>query len=377
MFDFKMIWRLHPIITWVMASLMILSLLIISSHSADPAQPLEEPIFLTYQTWAQAKWFGLAWPVYLLAACFDYHKLREWTWPVYFICLVMLVGVFFTDAIASVHRWYRVPFLGMSIQPTEPAQVAVIMAMSWYLERSKDHHSWRVALTAGLFALIPFILILKQPDLGSALVICPITMGIFYFADVHPPLRRWMARLGLGAFVLVVSIFIGILSHEALRPTALKVLHEYQYERLNPGGYHNMAGQTAVVMGGFFGRGWRQGVYSNQGWLPEPYTDSIFASLSEEFGALVALVVIAMYACISWHGFRVALSTKDLFGQLLATGLSLYLAVHAMINIAMMLGLLPITGVPLPMMSYGGSSSLVCAAILGILQSIWVRRFMF
>lgn len=337
-----------------------------------------EAPFLTAQAWAQCKWFALSIGVYFFVACIDYHHLREWTWLIYLATVLMLIGVFFTPPIANVHRWYKVPFLGMSMQPSEYAKIAMVMALSWYLERSKNSSvDLLIAVFSGIIALVPFILILKQPDLGSALVIYPIVMGMFFFGGVYPPIQKAMRWFGAGVLSLVLSIFLGLLSHEALRPWALMIFRDYQYDRLNPGGYHNLAGQTAVSLGSWWGKGWRQGTYSSQGWLPESYTDSVFASFGEEFGLVGMLAIIAIYFSLFAYGVKVASSTKDTFGQLLAAGLSLYLIMHAIINIGMMVGLFPITGVPLPLMSYGGSSSLSSAIALGIIQSIWARRFTF
>jgi rod shape determining protein RodA len=379
MIDFKMIWRTHPIITLLIGCLMVASALTISSHSIAPSvSSYEEVSFFTAQTWAQCKWFCLSLIVYFLVACIDYHHLREWTWIFYSVAIAMLIGVFFTEPIANVHRWYRIPGLGMSLQPSEYAKIAMIISLSWYLERSKQSSAEAsVLFLSGIIALLPFALILKQPDLGSALVIYPIVMGMFYFGGVYPPAQRLMRWTGILALAGVLAIFLGLISHENLKPYALKFIREYQYDRLNPGGYHNLAGQTSIAIGSWWGKGWRQSSYSNQGFLPEPYTDSIFASFAEEFGLIGMIGLLFIYFSLFAYGFRVAYSTKDTFGQLLAAGLSLYLIMHAIINIAMMIGLFPITGVPLPLMSYGGSSSLSAAIALGIIQSIWARRFTF
>lgn len=376
MIDFKVLWRTQFSITCLILCVMACSLLTISSHSLDPLQyGAEEAPFFTSQTMAQFKWFALGLVVYFLSASFDYHRLREWAWLFYLVSIAMLIGVFFTAPIANVHRWYRVPGLGMSIQPSELAKITCVMAMAWYLERK--NRGLEALFFCGLIAAIPFALILKQPDLGAALVIYPITLGMLYFADVHPRVIRLMGWTGLLALFFIMAIFLGFLSHEELRPWATQVFREYQYERLNPGGYHNVAGQIAVSLGSFWGQGWRQGVYSNQGWLPEPYTDSIFASFSEEFGLVGSLFLLGLYGAICWQTFEIAARTKDRFGQLLVAGLGLYLGIHVLVNISMMIGLFPITGVALPLMSYGGSASLFAFMALGIIQSVWARRFMF
>lgn len=355
---------------------MACSLLTISSHSFDALQyGAEDAPFLTSQTLAQLKWFALGLVVYFLSASFDYHRLRDFAWLLYLLSLVMLIGVFFTAPIANVHRWYRLPGIGMSIQPSELAKITCVMAMAWFLEQKAE--GWKSLVFCALIALIPFVLILKQPDLGAALVIYPITLGMLYFAGVYPRMIRFLGWAGLLALGFIMAIFLGFLSHEEMRPWATKIFREYQYERLNPGGYHNLAGQIAVSLGSFWGQGWRQGVYSNQGWLPEPYTDSIFASFSEEFGLVGSLFLLGLYAGICWQAFEIASLTKDRFGQLLVAGLGLYLGIHVLVNISMMIGLFPITGVALPLMSYGGSASLFAFMALGLIQSVWARRFMF
>jgi rod shape determining protein RodA len=287
----------------------------------------------------------------------------------------MLIGVFFTAPIANVHRWYRLPLIGMSLQPSELAKITCVMAMAWYLEQRAQ--GWKSLVFCGLIAFIPFVLILKQPDLGAALVIYPITLGMLYYAGVFPRMIRFLGWSGLLALGFIMAIFLGFLSHEEMRPWAIKIFREYQYERLNPGGYHNLAGRIAVSLGSIWGKGWRQGVYSNQGWLPEPYTDSIFASFSEEFGLVGSLFLLCLYGGLCWQSLAIASMTKDRFGQLLVVGLSLYLGIHVLVNTSMMIGLFPITGVALPLMSYGGSASLFAFMALGLIQSVWARRFMF
>jgi rod shape determining protein RodA len=368
--DFRMI----PVILF----LMIVSLLIISSHSVEVRSDSSEDSFWTHVTRVQLQWFAIGWVVFFLVAGLDYNKLREWAWVLYGFTLIALLGLFFTDAIQSVHRWYRIPFLNISIQPSEGAKLSVVIALSWFLERNKRNAgSFSIALSAGLIVLIPFILILKQPDLGTALVLFPMSLVMFYFGDVYPPLVKGMLWMTGIALVGIACIFLGVISHEDLRPYATLVLKDYQFDRLDPSTHHQKAAITAIALGGMTGEGWRKGEYTAGGWLPTPYTDSVFPAFGEEFGAIGLILLMVVFYAMIYFSFQVTAVAKDQFGRLLSAGITVYLAAHILVNVGMMSGLLPITGVPLPLVTYGGTSSLFTMASLGLLQSIYSRRFMF
>lgn len=362
----------------VILGLMLISLLVISSYTTDPSSDHTEEVFLTPVVRTQIQWFVIGSIVYVICAGFDYNKLREWTWILYALMIVSLVGLFFTDSIQRVHRWYRIPFLNASFQPSECAKFIVVITLSWFLERRRAlASSWSTAFYAGIIVGIPFILILKQPDLGTALVLFPITLVMFYFGDLRPSIIKWMT-IGAGcALVLVAVIFLGILPHETLRPYATKVLKDYQFDRLNPATHHQKAATTAIALGGLTGTGWHKSEFSGRGWLPAPYTDSVFPAFGEEFGFLGLLLLMVLYYALIYFSFQVTAVAKDPFGRLLSAGVTVYLAMHILVNIGMMCGFLPITGVPLILVTYGGSSVLSTMMALGILQSIYSRRFMF
>ena len=162
-----------------------------------------------------------------------------------------------------------------------------------------------------------------------------------------------------------------------MRPVYTKVLKEYQYERLNPNTYHQKASQIAIAIGGLTGTGWRKGEFSGKKWLPAAHTDSVFAAFGEEFGFVGLVFLLFLFYTLIYFSFQVAAVAKDRFGRYLAAGLAVYLAMHVLINIGMMCALLPISGVPLIFVTYGGSSILTTMAALGLLQSIYTRRFMF
>ncbi|MCE5293380.1 MAG: FtsW/RodA/SpoVE family cell cycle protein [Chlamydiales bacterium] len=358
--------------------LMAVSCLIISSYSSNLTSDYIEEPFLTSMVKIQIQWFAIGWAVFLFFAGFDYNKLREWAWVLYIATIISLVGLFFTEAIQNVHRWYRIPILAHSFQPSEYAKLTLVIALSWFLERrASSSRSLSTAMGALLIFFIPFVLILKQPDLGTALVLYPVALVIFYFGDVN----RWVLRtMMIGSFIALFVVFLffsGTLSHEEARPYFLKVIKEYQYERLNPNTHHQKAAATAVAIGGITGVGFKQSEYTRGGSLPTPYTDSAFPAFGEEFGFLGLVFLLVLFYGLIYFSFQVSAVAKDPFGRLLAAGISVFLAVHITVNIGMMCGILPITGVPLVLVSYGGSSVLSTMMALGILQSIYSRRFMF
>ena len=378
MWNWQTLTRIDFRIIPVILALMLVSLLVISSNSQPSPVDGAEEIFLTPLVRSQVKWFVIGWGVFLFFAAFDYNKLREWTWILYVLVLLALLGLFFTKSIVGVNRWYRIPFLGVSIQPSEYAKLVVIIALSWFLERNKQQfQQWGTVFKASIIVGIPFFLIFKQPDLGTALVLFPITLVMFYFGDVHPTVVNTMKWVGGAILVLVALIFLGVIPHEDLRPIATKVLKEYQFDRLDPDTHHQRVAATAIAVGGVTGTGWGKSEFTGGGWLPAPYTDSVFPAFAEEFGLIGLVFLLALFYLLIYFSFQVTSVAKDHFGRLLSAGVAVYLAMHILMNIGMMTGFLPITGVPLILVTYGGSSILSTMTALGILQSIYSRRFMF
>jgi rod shape determining protein RodA len=362
----------------VMLGLMFISLLVVSSFSVELTNGGAEEGFFTPIVKQQIRWFGIGFCVFFVVAGFDYNKLREWTWLLYGVIIVLLTGLFFTEAIQNVHRWYRIPFVNANFQPSECAKLVVVITLSWFLERNKSKAaSWRTALVGGLIAGIPFILILKQPDLGTALVLFPITLVMFYFGGVRPSVVKFMTICMMITLVIVAALFLNIVSHEEIRPYATKFLKAYQFDRLDPNTHHQKAAATAIALGGLLGQGWRSGQYTGGGWLPAAYTDSVFPAFGEEFGFFGLLLMLVLFYALIYFSFQVTAVASNQFGRLLSAGISIYLAMHILINIGMMIGFLPITGVPLVLVTYGGSSIMATMIALGLLQSIYSRRFRF
>ncbi|MCB1108357.1 MAG: rod shape-determining protein RodA [Chlamydiia bacterium] len=326
----------------------------------------------------QLQWFAIGWGAYFFCAGLNYHKLRKWAPFLYAAAVLLLIGLFFTDPIHNVRRWYRLPLIGIEIQPAEVAKLAIVIALSSFIEKKgRAMRQWSTLFQACLLVLVPFVLILKQPDLGSALILMPITLVMFYFAGIK---RRVIVLMSIGGVALLVFInmmFLGFISHEGMRPIMTKVLKEYQYERLNPNTYHQKASQTAISLGGLTGSGWKKSEFTGRGFLPEACTDSVFAAYAEEFGLFGVFIMLFSFFGLIYFSFQVSALAKDPFGRLLSAGIAVYLAMHVVVNIGMMCGFLPITGVPLILVTYGGSSILATMSSLGILQSVYSKRFMF
>lgn len=374
MVDFRALRRLDWRIILIVNCLMFISLLVISSMTAGEGESVS---FWTPLAKSQLRWYCLGWCFFLFCVAFDYRRLREWALPLYIVMIVLLVGLFFVSPIQNVHRWYRIGGL-MSFQPSEEAKLILIVALSWFLERRGNAVSTlKTAFQIGGVVGIPFLLILKQPDLGTALILYPMALGMTYFAGVHRLALKLLSGLGLVGLVVSSLFFLKVVSHEEMRPMFTRVLREYQYERLNPDTYHQKASLIAIALGGWTGSGWRESTFSGKKWLPAAQTDSVFSAFGEEFGFVGLMFLLFLFFSLIYCSFQVATLAKDPFGRLLAAGLSMYLGLHAVANMAMMCALLPISGVPLIFVTYGGSSLMASMGALGVLQSIYSRRFMF
>lgn len=384
MHSFSIFKRLDFRVIGIIALINFAGLLTISSFTSDLlAAPQgvvlnEQSSFFTPMTIMQIKWMVIGWVVFFFCAYMDYRKLREWVWVLYILSLFALIGLFFTDPIVRVQRWYKIPYLGIGMQPSEWAMIGTILSLSWLLERisggAQTLLSWLGALCV---VIVPFVLIVKQPDLGTALVLFPTACAMFYFGNGP----SWMLKLFIGsagcAALLVILIFTDVLPYDTVRPYASKVLKEYQLERLNPHTHHGKAAATAIALGGVSGVGYRQSEFWRGGSLPAPYTDSIFSAFGEEFGFIGLALLIFLYYALFYCCMQTVAVAKDAFGRLLAAGLAVELAFHVVINMAMMTGSMPISGIPLVFMSYGGSSLTSSMAALGLIQSVYSRRFMF
>ena len=317
----------------------------------------------------------LAWLVLGLAGMFwmmnmDYRKLREpvVVYSVLSLVVFMLVGAFFLDKSHATHRWIR--FGPVGIQPSEIAKLAVILYLAWFLDL-KRKSATHLEFTKSDFVhhILPAIgpifvcmaLILLQPDLGTSVDIVLIATAILFVAGLS---WKWLAT---GFAAAVPALFLLIMSASYRQARLLAFLHP----DMDPqgAGFQLTQSLIAVGSGGFTGVGLME---SKQKlfYLPEAHTDFIFAVISEELGFIGAIIVIALFAVYGWRGLRAAFSAPDSFGRLLALGITAMVLCQALINFAVVLGMVPTKGIPLPFVSYGGSSLLVMLLATGVLLNI-------
>lgn len=311
---------------------------------------------------------GLGIAAYLLAVVVDYRTLRGFSTLSYVIAAVLLLAVlFFGTTINSTTGWFVIA--GVSFQPVELVKVLWIIAFSAYLARyARAFDQWRHLAISGAFALGLVVLILRQPDLGSAVVVAGIYLGLLLTANVRP--RQLLLLFSVLAVASVLSYMF--------------LLQEYQKNRIrvlvNPtadaqgSGYNVRQAIIAVGSGQLFGRGFGQGTQSQLNFLPEQQTDFIFAVLAEEFGFIGVLVLLSSFGVVLVRSVRIGRQSRDDFGAFLSAGVGIGFAVQVLINVGMNMGLLPVTGIPLPLVSAGGSSIIASLLALGLVQSVAVRR---
>jgi cell division protein FtsW len=311
----------------------------------------------------QLAWAVVGLTVMVLVMNFDY---RRWKQPAVVFSLLglttlLLVAVFFLDRAHNTHRWFR---LGpLSFQPSELAKPVLILFLAYFLEsRTKSMDDWRgTLLPAVLPSLVFAALIIKQPDLGTALACLAVTAVVLFVAGIRVRYFGYAAAAMLPLFYFLV------------------VRVQWRYDRilafLNPysdplgRGFHIIQSLIAVGTGGFTGVGLMEGK-QKLFYLPEPHTDFIFAVIAEELGLIGALAVVVLFAVFLQRGLRAALRAQDPFARFLATGITAMVVVQALLNISVVLGMLPTKGIPLPFISYGGSSLFVTLASVGVLLNI-------
>ncbi|MCU7918002.1 MAG: rod shape-determining protein RodA [Candidatus Thiodiazotropha sp. (ex Epidulcina cf. delphinae)] len=293
-------------------------------------------------------------------------NIRRWSPWLYGIGILMLFAVIlFGESGKGAQRWLDLGII--RFQPSEMFKLILPMLIAWFLAEHRLPPTPSRMVAAGLFTLIPVLLIAKQPDLGTALLVG--TGGAFalFLAGIS---WRLISATGLGM--------------AALGPVAWYFMHEYQRQRvltfLTPEsdplgtGYHIIQSKIAIGSGGISGKGWLNGTQSHLEFLPERHTDFIFAVISEEFGLVGIMALLSLYLFIIMRGLYIATQAQDTFGRILAGSLSLVFFVYLFVNAGMVTGLLPVVGVPLPLISYGGTSLVTILASFGMLMSIHTHK---
>ena len=320
----------------------------------------------TSQPVRQIVWLLISLVAFVVVLLVPYARLMRLSYSLYLVGILLLVGVFFHPPIKHVHRWYRLG--GVLFQPSEYMKVILVMTLSRYLMYRENYRRLRGLVGPFVLTLAPLLLVVREPDLGTALVFLPILFALLYVAGAR---KRHLLTIIVVALALLPVVYFF-------------VLQPYQQERVisfidpsahaQAGGYQQRNSLVAVGSGGVLGKGWGAGTQNLFGFIPADLTDFVFAVYAEEWGLVGAVFLLVLYYIIFLCGLGIAKSTREPYGRLLAVGVVSMFAVQVFINIGMTIQLMPVTGLPLPFMSYGGSSLLSSFIALGLLINVGKHR---
>ncbi|MBU3934047.1 MAG: rod shape-determining protein RodA [Candidatus Omnitrophica bacterium] len=316
----------------------------------------------------QITWFALALLIGLIIVKVDYQKWLELAYPLYGLNFILLLLVLLSGvAKLGAQRWISLGNIGF--QPSEFSKLIIVLTLARYLGQREGVCGKELAVCF-LIVGLPFLLIVKQPDLGTALALIPILFAILYV---------WGARLR--TLILIFAAF-GLSS-----PFLWQALKDYQKRRIlvfiNPdadplgAGYTVIQSKIAIGSGGLFGKGWLAGTQNQLNFLPERHTDFIFSVVGEEWGFAGAMLLLILYFVLIWRAYSCAQQTQDSSGRLLVCGIIAMLSFQVVVNVSMTMGLMPAVGLPLPLISYGGSSLFTTMASIALLLNIGMRRTVF
>ena len=319
----------------------------------------------------QIYWLGLGLVMMILFFSLDYQWLERFAYPAYTVGLLLLLAVLLHGkTVSGSTRWLD---LGVVVaQPSELMKPLLVIALARYFSKQEKRGGYRIRelwLPAVMVAL-PVVLIVMEPDLGTAALLLAVSVSMILFVGVY---RR--------SLLVLAGSFLGCL------PLLWLTMKGYQRQRiltlLDPerdplgAGYHIIQSKIAVGSGQFWGKGFLQGTQSQLRFIPEHHTDFIFSVLAEEWGFVGSLLLLALFLSLLLRGLNVARRSRDPFGALLGFGITAILFWHVAVNIAMVLGMLPVVGIPLPLVSYGGSSAVMTLVSIGILLNVAMRKFVF
>jgi rod shape determining protein RodA len=360
--------HLDPILLLAVFALAVVGLFMVYSatHQSLSAVGLDPGTFLK----KQVTFVALGSVMVLLAASFDYRFLKVYAGLIYVASLVLLVFVRtpLGTSVKGSQRWFQL--FGFQFAPSEIAKLALnIMLATFPSELRSGDLTLQEVYRATAIAAVPGVLVFLQPDLGTSIVLVTILVGVLVVAGAR---ARYLGILALTAVVLIFGAF------------QMGLVRDYQVNRLTSfldpqndplrSGYNRKQAEIAIGSGGLFGVGSLQGTQTNLVFVPEQHTDFIFSVVGEEFGFAGAFTLLVLFGVLIWRAFRIALLSKDPFGTYVAAGIGSYLAIQMFVNIGMTLGIMPITGIPLPFVSYGGSALLTNSDAVGLLLNIHMRR---
>ncbi len=338
-------------------------------RSLDPGHPM-------YFAERQGIYFGIGLALALVLAHVDYSRLREYKYGLYGVMIALNLVVLGMPKVQGAARWIPLPFF--QLQPSEFGKVLLIVSLSAFaVDRSRRLHERRTTARIMLLAIVPALIVIPQPDLGTALVYIAVGFAVLFFAGTSWKQLVALAALFVAAIVLVLVVAPAT-GHHLLKPYQMQRLTGFLHPSHDPQNqtYNITESLTAIGSGGKTGLGVQGASQVNLHFLPAPDTDFIFAVVGETYGFVGAAVVLSLYALLIWRALRVLTMSKNLYGTLVAGGVLAMLMFQVFVNAGMTIGIMPITGVPLPLLSYGGSSALVTFIAIGLLQSIYVQARM-
>lgn len=359
-----------PLILAVLA-LVLIGLVVI--YSASHSQLLASGTNPFHYVQRQALALGLGVLAALLIISVDYRAWKRWTRLIYFLNLLLLGAVLTVGkTIFGSQRWFRIGPL--NIQPSELAKLSLVLILARFLEKHKNP-GWREIVQALVLTAVPVVLILMQPDMGTAIIFFGLFFAMLFIGDVQP---KYLALTAAGLIaVTAATIFVSLKGW-------LQIIKPYQLTRLlvflNPyadrdgAGWNIIQSMIAIGSGRFLGKGILNGTQSSLHFLPANHTDFVFSVIAEEFGFLGAVTVLALYVFLIWRGLRIAYLAKDIYGTLLAVGATSIFFFHLIINVGMTLGIMPITGLPLPFITAGGSTVFTSLMAVAVILNVGLRR---
>lgn len=383
--SFRVLKRLNWPITGAVIVLTIIGVLFIYSACFVSE---ELPVRTLYKR--QILWAAVGALFYVVFAAYDYRRIGRLCWGVYAVSILLLLAVLLVGArVSGARRWLLV--LGVGVQPSELAKIGTVLVLAWTLGRPRGSPRRLLGLVGlGAVVAVPMMLVLKEPDLGTALVFVPVALCMMFVGGVSRRLLGSLGLIGVIAVALVLGLLlvpgaVGMDEDAGMRLVQKAGFSEYQLNRIvafvQPErdplgvGWNKTQSEIAVGSGGAWGKGFRNGTQNILGFLPRSVapTDFIYSVIAEETGFFGSLVVLFLFGALILGGLHAALVAPDRLGRLLCVGVVGILFTHTFVNMAMTVGLLPITGLPLPLLSYGGSFMIVTMSSLGIVQSVYIR----
>ncbi len=317
----------------------------------------------------QLFWHTLGLTAYFATMAIPSSTWKKATWPLYIFSLLLLVVVD-VAGVTTMGAQRRIQLGVFQVQPSEFAKIALVLAAAWVIEKERAPYNL-VTLFKPLAVLLPlFLLTAKQPDLGTALVMMGITGAMILARSVRP--RTAMTLFMAFALCIPVAWNSGLVLKE-YQKNRIRAVFNPERDPLNKG-YHLIQSKIAIGSGRFWGKGYGHGSQSKLNFLPEKYTDFVFSVFAEEWGFVGSALLLILYAIFLWQAYSVARYARDSFSCLVAVGLTTMILLHFFVNVGMTMGLLPVVGVPLPLVSYGGSSLVVTYAAVGLLSNTWKER---